>query len=57
MLRLAAACVVAAMLCSGCILTKEDIDCWYDDVCFSLTDGPAKAEPADAPALTGHARR
>ncbi len=33
MLKAAAACLAAVLLCSGCILTKEDLDCWYDDMC------------------------
>lgn len=35
MKKIAAACVFAALLCSAC-LTKEDLDCWYDDWCKDL---------------------
>lgn len=36
MFKTAVACLAAIMLCSGCILTKEDLDCWYDDMCLTL---------------------
>lgn len=42
MIKTAAACLAALLLCTACILTKEDIDCWYDDVC----QGDATGAPA-----------
>ena len=37
MIRVAAACLTAALLCTGCILTEEDLDCWYDDMCMTIS--------------------
>lgn len=34
MIKTAAACLAALLLCAAC-LTKEELDCWYDDVCLS----------------------
>lgn len=45
MKKIAAACLAAAMLCAGC-LTKEDLDCWYDDWCKDLADAGAAQPPA-----------
>ena len=39
MLRIAAACLAAVMLCTAC-LTKEDLDCWYDDMCMNIGAAP-----------------
>ena len=36
MIKAAAACLAAIMLCTGCILTKEELDCWYDDMCLNI---------------------
>jgi len=46
MTKAAAACLAALMLCTGCILTKEDLDCWYDDMCLSGANAPAVAHPS-----------
>jgi hypothetical protein len=46
MIKTAAICLAALVLCSACILTKEDIDCWYEDMCMSLAgDAPSVAPP------------
>ena len=45
MFKTAVACLAAIMLCSGCILTKEDLDCWYDDMCKDFA-GAAAQQPA-----------
>lgn len=46
MIKITAACLVAVLLCSGCILTKEDLDCWYDDMCLAINDQDGGAQPA-----------
>ena len=44
MTRIAAAALAALLLCSGCMLTKEDLDCWYDDMCMNVGGSAAKPE-------------
>jgi hypothetical protein len=44
MTRIAAAALAALLLCSGCMLTKEDLDCWYDDMCMNVGGSPEKPE-------------
>ncbi len=44
MIKTAAVALAALLLCSGC-LTKEDLDCWYEDMCLSLD---ARANPLTA---------
>jgi hypothetical protein len=49
MIKIAAICLAAVTLCAAC-LTKEDLDCWYDDMCkdFSGAAGmPAPPPPTD----------
>lgn len=46
MIRTAAVCLAVLMLCSACILTKEDLDCWYEDMCMNLA---GKAPGAELP--------
>ena len=57
MVKIAVACLAAAMLCAGCLLTKEDLDCWYDDMCLAGDNGAAPAQPfppqSAAPPLAG----
>lgn len=49
MFRIAATCLGALLLCAGC-LTKEELGCWYDDMCLSSTSGPPAAHlGADTP--------
>jgi len=47
MFKTAVACLAAIMLCSGCILTQEDLDCWYDDMCKDFAGG-AGQQPASS---------
>lgn len=49
MIKIATACLAAALLCTGCILTKEEIDCWYDDVCQNFSDAANTAAKPHAP--------
>lgn len=53
MIKIAAACLAAATLCAGC-LTKEELDCWYDDMCLSMNGPPATSSPGAAPLLAAH---
>lgn len=49
MFRIAAACIGALLLCTAC-LTKEELGCWYEDMCLSSTSGPpATHQGVDAP--------
>ena len=44
MRKVAAACLAAMILCAAC-LTKEDLECWYDDMCMTIagpTQSPAR---------------
>lgn len=43
MKRVVLVCIAALALCSAC-LTKEDIDCWYDDWCKDFA--PTNISPA-----------
>ncbi len=45
MIKIAAARLVAAMLCSGSILTKEDLDCWYEDSCMTANGAAPTVRP------------
>lgn len=47
MFKIAAAGLAAVLLCSGCLLTKEDLDCWYDDMCIATNSAPAATATAD----------
>jgi hypothetical protein len=49
MIRAAAVCLAALVLCSACILTKEDLDCWYDDMCINLAGNTASVAKPSAP--------
>lgn len=42
MIRTAAACLAALLLCSAC-LTDEDLECWYDDMCLAMDAAPQQA--------------
>jgi hypothetical protein len=43
MTKAVAACLAALVLCAGCILTEEDLDCWYDDMCVvASTPAPSR---------------
>jgi hypothetical protein len=39
MIKAAAACLAALLLCSAC-LTAEDLECWYDDMCQDFAAAP-----------------
>lgn len=52
MIKTATACLAAILLCSGCILTKEELDCWYDDMCKDFAGAPhGPAEQQHAPSV------
>ncbi|HOZ29110.1 MAG TPA: hypothetical protein PLH23_18555 [Hyphomonadaceae bacterium] len=53
MFKIAAACLTAALLCSGCLLTKEDLDCWYDDMCMAANGANPAPSHDVQPALNG----
>jgi hypothetical protein len=53
MFRIVAACLAAVVVCSGCLLTKEDLDCWYDDMCMAASGAKPAPTQEMQPALTG----
>lgn len=55
MFKIAVAGLAAILLCSGCLLTKEDLDCWYDDMCMAMNG--AKPAPSTHDAQPVHAGR
>ena len=52
MLRFAAAAIVALVVCSAC-LTKEELDCWYDDMCLTVHAATTLPQPASDAGLHG----
>lgn len=52
MLKIAAAAIVALVVCSAC-LTKEDLECWYDDMCLDMHAAATPAAPASGADLNG----
>jgi len=49
MVKTGAICLAALVLCSACIVTKEDIDCWYEDMCMNLADDAASVATPPQP--------
>lgn len=45
MFKIAAASILALVACSAC-LTKEDLECWYDDMCMTMDAAATPAAPA-----------
>ena len=53
MFRIVAACLAAVVVCSGCVLPKEDLDGWYDDMCMAASGAKPAPTQEMQPALTG----
>ena len=52
MFKIAAAAIVALVVCSAC-LTKEELDCWYDDMCLTAHAATMPPPPASDTVLHG----
>lgn len=52
MFKIAAAAIVTLVVCSAC-LTKEELDCWYDDMCLTAYAATMPPPPASDTALHG----
>lgn len=53
MKKAALACIaMATLMLSGC-LTREDLDCWYDDMCMTGASPAPAAHPGGEPPSSG----
>lgn len=52
MFKIAAASILALVACSAC-LTKEDLECWYDDMCMTMDAAAMDAAATPAAPASG----